>query len=78
MVTVYYRYFSKKTKRWSEYEETFSDPVKALRFIWAMKNREDYYLDGWSCWDPEDNEYLASRISITNINTKLRRKEVKP
>ena len=45
----------------------FDDVNKAIRFCWSMKNRP-MILDGWSCYDPEDNELMDYKVNMAEIN----------
>lgn len=54
MITVYYFYKGKQESK------EFSDPRKALRFMYATKSKFKNFE--WVTDDPEDNEYLYTRF----------------
>ena len=54
---------SKLTGKWLIETKEFDDCVKALRFMYSMKNKGNI-IDGWRCDDPEDNEYLGRRFKL--------------
>ena len=64
MIYVMYQYFSKSEGKYLDGETEFNSPVKALRFMYSIKGREDYFLDGYRCDDPEDDEYIGRRIKL--------------
>lgn len=67
MITIFYYYWSKSESRMKEAERIFYDVYKAIRFCWSMKNRR-MTLTGWSCLDPEDNEFMQMKVNFTKIN----------
>lgn len=40
----------------------FKDRNKALRYLYAMKASDKFVIDGYSCDDPYDNEWLGRRF----------------
>lgn len=67
MITIFYLYFNKTENKMKEASQIFDDVQKAIRFCWSMKKRK-MVLDGWSCYDPEDNEILQRKVNIAVIN----------
>ena len=67
MITIFYLYFSKTENKMKEASQIFDDVQKAIRFCWSMKKRK-MVLDGWSCYDPEDNEILQRKVNMAVIN----------
>lgn len=65
MIVVMYSYFNKSKQTWIEGETEFTSCVKALRFMYSIKGKNNYVLEGYSCDDPYDTEYIERRISIT-------------
>lgn len=43
--------------------KVFHDKKMALRFMYMMDKR-GYFISGWSCDNPEDNEWLDKRFKI--------------
>ena len=64
MIIVMFSYFNKHQEKFVEGEAQFDSNVKALRFMYSIKGREDYILEGYRCDDPYDNEWLGRRINI--------------
>lgn len=56
MITIYYVY--EKNGQWLEGKNSFTDCIKALRFMHKFKKQ--FFNFEWTCDDPEDNEYLWS------------------
>ena len=67
MITIFYFYWSKKENKFKEAEQIFYSVQSAIRFCWSMKNRK-MVLNGWSCFDLEDNEYMQRKVDISKIN----------
>lgn len=67
MITIFYLYFNKTENKMKEASQIFNDVQKAIKFCWSMKKRK-MILDGWSCYDPEDNELMSMRVNIAKIN----------
>lgn len=67
MITIFYYYWNKTENKLKEAEQIFYDVHKAIRFCWSMKNKR-MILDGWTCFYPEDNELMNSRVNIAKIN----------
>lgn len=67
-ITIMYRYYSYKEKCIKEAEITFHDRVKALRFIYSIKKRKDYFLDGWKTYDNYLDEWFGARVSLYDVN----------
>lgn len=67
-VIIMYRYYSYRDKCVKEAERTFNDRVMALRFIYSIKRRKDYFLDGWKTYDNYIDEWLGARVSLWDIN----------
>lgn len=67
MITISYLYFNKTENKMKEAERIFYDVHKAIRFCWSMKNRR-MALIGWSCLEPEDNEFMLMKVNFTKIN----------
>ena len=42
-------------------QREFHDVKSALRFMYLMKNK-GYFILGWQCDDPEDNDWLNRRF----------------
>lgn len=42
-------------------EKEFHTPYNALRFMYMMRNN-GFWISGWQCDDPEDNEWLNKRF----------------
>ena len=60
MIMIWYAYERKDGSK-AEGEAVFEDPLKAVRFIRSIRGK-GHILLGYSCCDPEDNEYIARRI----------------
>ena len=56
MIEIYY-FIKNKEGKWVEAHNVFYDVRKASDFIFMMKSKGACYF-AWSCYDPEDNEYL--------------------
>ena len=69
MIIVYFYYRKKGEKHMPLGERVFYDRLKALRFMYSIANR-DMVLDGWSAYDPYDDEWLHKRINVDKINAK--------
>ena len=69
MITIYYLYWKKDGLKghWEKAEKIFYSIAPAIRFCWSMKNRK-MILDGWSCYDPEDNHQMQQKVNIAKIN----------
>lgn len=65
MIIVYF--FYRADNKWKKGQKVFYSTDSASRFCWSMKNRK-MILDGWSCYDPEDNVYLQRVVNISKIN----------
>ena len=65
MITIYFYY--RKDGKWEKGQKIMYSVESAIRFCWSMKNRK-MILDGWSCYDPEDNEELQRNVNIAKIN----------
>ncbi len=55
MITITYNY-EDKDHIIRKGSKIFHDVKKALRFLYAMKNK--IFFVGWICDDPNDNDYL--------------------
>ena len=64
MIYVEYYYLNKSTNKWVSCTNTFTDCVKALRFIKKIQKKDNYCLTGYRCDYVEDYEYLARRVTI--------------
>ena len=62
MITINFLYKTKDGE-WKEGEKEFSSPIQALRFAYAIQNAGNRVV-GLMCSDPEDFEYLGSRIKL--------------
>lgn len=47
----------------NKYKHQFKTAQMALRFMYSMKSK-GYMVQGWSCDDPEDNEWLNRRFKL--------------
>ena len=65
MITIYYYYWSQG--HWIKDEKIFYELEPAIRFCWSMKHKK-MMLDGWGCFDPEDNQVMQQRVNIAKIN----------
>lgn len=65
MIRVYYYYRS--DKHWISAAQDFASVESASRFCWALKKKH-MILDGWSCYDSEDNEEMQRLVNIAKIN----------
>jgi hypothetical protein len=67
MIEVFYIY-RHKDNFWTYESQKFSDPVKASRFCWSMKNNNNMILDGYASYSPSDLEYMDRKVDIHAIN----------
>ena len=63
MIYVIIVYFSKLHNKLMYDTKEFTDKVKALRGIYAMRSK-GIIINGWKCDDPLDNEYLTRRVKL--------------
>ena len=63
MIYVDIVYKSKLTGKWMQDTKTFKDKFSALHGMYALKNK-GIIIDGWTCDDPYDNEYLWLRFKL--------------
>ena len=64
MITVYYRYLT-KSGEWKSGEKEVNNPETAVRFIYSINSPKlNSYVTGYSCDDPEDNEYISKRVYL--------------
>ena len=61
-ITVLYEYLKKSDHKWYFAEADFDDLEAGIRFIYAIKRSKNKVLDGYSCLDPEDEEYVQYRV----------------
>ena len=67
MIKVYYYFYNKTEKKMKYAEQMFENVDTAIRFCWSMK-RKKMILDGWLCYDPEDNLLMHRKVNIAKIN----------
>lgn len=61
MITIHYIYKRKSDGLWYEAEREFTNVHKALRFLYAIKDK--YIILGWDTDDQWDNEWLNRRFN---------------
>lgn len=62
MITIWYIYKSKLSGNWIHSSRTFKDKRMALRFLYKMNPIA--VIEGWSCDDQYDNEWLNQRFHV--------------
>ena len=63
MITIHYIYKRKTDGLWYEAEREFLDVRKALRFLYSIRNKSNYIIQGWDTDDQWDNEWLNRRFN---------------
>ena len=51
----------KNTGKYKSETKSFYNRIDALRFMYMMKHK-GYFIDGWSCDDEYDNEWLGRKF----------------
>lgn len=67
MIEVFYIY-KNKLGFWTNESKKFTNPVKASRFCWSMKNKPNMILDGYASYDKSYLDYMDRHVNEAVIN----------